>query len=101
LCQETARNARRDERPSSKKANGESVAASSASLRQEDETTRVQQEIFLRWEAKVFDMNPDIVAGGILAGPGMAEGGAFKKQRDAFTMHVALKHKVADSMLDL
>lgn len=43
----------------------------------------------------------DIVAAGILAGPGMAEGGAFKKRRDAFTMHIALQHKVANSMLDL
>ena len=89
-----------DGRRSSKKANRESVAASSASLRQEDETTRVQ-EIFLRWEGNVFDMNPDIVAAGILAGPGMAEGGAFKKRRDAFTMHIALQHKVADSMPEL
>ena len=89
-----------DGRRSSKKANRESVAASSASLRQEDGTTRVQ-EMFVRWEAKVFDMNPDIVASGILLGPGMAEGGAFKKRRDAFTMHIALQHKVADSMPEL
>ena len=100
LCQETAKNASQDKLLSSKKANRESVAASSASRRQEDETTR-RQEIFARWEAKVYDMNPDIVAAGILAGPGMAEGGAFKKRRDAFTMHIALQHKVADSMLDL
>ena len=46
-------------------------------------------------------MNPDIVASGILLGPGMAEGGAFKKRRDAFTMHIALQHKVADSMPEL
>jgi hypothetical protein len=85
---------------SSKKANRESVAASSASLRQEDGTTRVQ-EMFQRWEVKVYDMNPDIVASGILLGPGMAEGGAFKKRRDAFTMRIALEHEVADSMPEL
>jgi hypothetical protein len=89
-----------DGRRSSKKANRESVAASSASLRQEDGTTRVQ-EMFQRWEVKVYDMNPDIVASGILLGPGMAEGGAFKKRRDEFTMHIALQHKVADSMPEL
>jgi hypothetical protein len=117
LCQETATKAILDGRrssetnrksvpassgsaSSSKKANRESVAAGSASLRQEDETIR-DQEMFSRWERKVFDMNPDIVASGILLGPGMAEGGAFKKRRDAFTMLIALEHKVADSMPEL
>lgn len=107
MCQETAKKAILDGRRSSeKKANRESVAASSASSskkanreRQEDETIR-DEEMFLRWEATIFDMNPDIVASGILLGPGMAEGGAFKKQRDAITFHVALKHKLALSIQD-
>ena len=47
-------------------------------------------------------MNPDIVSAGIVnGGPGMAEGGSYKKQRDAATMHIAVQHNVASSIQDL
>ena len=55
---------------------------------------------FSKWEQLVWDMNPEIIGAGMRLGPGMAEGGAFKKQRDAITLHVALKHKVALSIRD-
>lgn len=55
---------------------------------------------FSKWEEFVWDMNPEIIGAGIRLGPGMAEGGAFKKQRDAITFHVALKHKLALSIQD-
>jgi hypothetical protein len=34
-------------------------------------------------------MNPDIIGAGIRLEPGMAEGGAYKRQRDVITLHVA------------
>jgi hypothetical protein len=54
---------------------------------------------FEKWEDQVFDMNPFLVSALICLGPGMAEGGRFKKLRDDITLHIALKFKVAPDML--
>ena len=64
--------------------------------------TAREQGIHNRWETSVYGMNPEIVGAGIVnLGPGMAEGGEYKKQRDAFTMHIAVQHNVASSIEDI
>jgi hypothetical protein len=64
--------------------------------------TAREQGIHNRWETSVYGMNPEIVGAGIVnLGPGMAEGGEYKKLRDAFTMHIAVQHNVASSIEDI
>ena len=46
-------------------------------------------------------MNEDIIAGCLLLGPSMAEGGNMKAQRDAIVLKVAVKHGIATSIDEL
>ena len=54
--------------------------------------------LWTQWKNSIYGMNPDMIAACILIGPGMAEGGASKKLRDAITRHVVVKHNLVNDI---
>ena len=70
------------------------VAARPANAGAEAVTALPAEVVEKRWEGKVFDVNPDFIGSCLLLGPGIAEGGSIKHQRDEIMKRVAVMHCV-------